>query len=150
MARRARTIWIADMITQVAGAVPAVVLVVEDERLLRELAVDIIEDGGFATLEAGNADEAIALLEARSDIAVIFTDISMPGDIDGLELARMARGRWPQIKILVTSGRSWLKQFDLPPGSAFLEKPYRPEAVIAQLRLLANPVRSLIGSDFRS
>ena len=138
------------MSDQAAGRNSAVVLVVEDEWLLRELAVEIIEDAGFATLEAGDAEEAIALLEARSDIAVIFTDINMPGNLDGLELVHVARNRWPQIKILVASGRFWLKRSDLPPGSSFLEKPYRAEAVIAQLRSLADPARTLIGSDFRS
>jgi CheY-like chemotaxis protein len=138
------------MSDQAASANPAVVLVVEDEWLLRELAVEIIEDAGFATLEADNAEEAMALLEARSDIAVIFTDINMPGDVDGVELAHTVCGRWPAIKILVASGRFRLEQSDLPPGSAFLEKPYRAEAVIAQLRSLADPVRTLIGSDFRS
>jgi len=124
-----------------------VVLVVEDECLLRELAVELIEDAGFATLEAGNAGEAVTLLEARSNIAVVFTDINMPGDVDGLELAHMVRDRWPSIRILVTSGRIWLTQPDLPPGTVFLEKPYRAAAVISQLRSLARPTRDLIGLD---
>jgi len=124
-----------------------VVLVVEDECLLRELAVELIEDAGFATLEAGNAGEAVTLLEARSDIAVVFTDINMPGGVDGLELAHMVRDRWPAISILVTSGRIWLTQPDLPPGAAFLEKPYPAAAVIAQLRSLAKPTRDLIGLE---
>jgi CheY-like chemotaxis protein len=78
-------------------------------------------------------------LEARADIAVMFTDIQMPGSMDGLKLAHTVRDRWPPIKILVASGRVRLRQSDLPSNSAFLEKPYRGEAVIAQLRSLVDP-----------
>jgi len=126
---------------------PAVVLIVEDEWLLRELAVELVEEAGYVVLQAGDAEEAVTLLESRSDIAAIFTDINMPGSIDGLELAHMVRNRWPSIKIIVASGRFRLKQSDLPANSAFLEKPYRGEMVIAQLRSLINPTRNLIGSD---
>jgi two-component system, response regulator PdtaR len=126
---------------------PAVVLIVEDEWLLREVAVELVEDAGFVALQAGDADEAVALLEARSDIAVLFTDINMPGSIDGLELAHMVRDRWPPIKILLASGRFRPNQPDLPPNTAFLEKPYRWEAVVARLRSLVGPSRTLIGSD---
>jgi len=126
---------------------PAVVLIVEDEWLLRELAVELVEEAGYVVLQAGDAEEAVTLLESRSDIAAIFTDINMPGSIDGLELAHMVRNRWPSIKIIVASGRFRLKPSDLPANSAFLEKPYRGEMVIAQLRSLINPTRNLIGSD---
>jgi two-component system, response regulator PdtaR len=135
------------MIDRAARAVPTVVLIVEDEWLLRELAVELVEDAGFVALQAGDADEAVALLEARSDIAAIFTDINMPGSIDGLELAHTVRDRWPLIKILVASGLLRPQQSDLPPSSGFLEKPYRGEAVIAQLCSLVDPTRTLIGSD---
>jgi two-component system, response regulator PdtaR len=143
-------IWIREMNDQIASAVPAVVLIVEDEWLLRELAVELVEEAGFVALQARDAEEAVALLEARSDIAVLFTDINMPGHIDGLELAHKVRDRWPSIKILVASGRFRLKQCDLPPTSAFLEKPYRGEALIALLRSLVGPTRNLIGSDLIS
>ena len=76
-----------------------VVLIVEDEALVRMTAVDMIEEAGFEILEAANADEAILLLEARRDITVLFTDIEMPGSMDGLGLAQAVRGRWPPIKI---------------------------------------------------
>jgi CheY-like chemotaxis protein len=82
---------------------PSVVLVVEDEPLLRMMAVEVVEEVGFVALEAGNADEAVALLESRSDIALLFTDINMPGSMDGLKLAHAVRGRWPPIKILLVS-----------------------------------------------
>ena len=72
-----------------------VVLIVEDEALVRMIAVDMIEEAGFEILEAANADEAILLLEARRDITVLFTDIEMPGSMDGLRLAQAVRGRWP-------------------------------------------------------
>jgi CheY-like chemotaxis protein len=124
---------------------PAVILIVEDEPLLRELAVGVVEDAGFLALEAGDAAEAVAQLEARADIAVMFTDIQMPGSMDGLKLAHTVRDRWPPIKILVASGRVRLRPCDLPSDSAFLEKPYRGEAVIAQLRLLVDPAWTLIG-----
>jgi CheY-like chemotaxis protein len=105
--------------------------------LLRELAVEVVEEAGFAALEAGNADEAVALLESRPDIALLFTDINMPGAMDGLKLARAVRARWPAIRILVASGQARLQQSDLPPDSCFLAKPYLAAAVIAELRALA-------------
>src|ERR1700693_2273388 len=81
-----------------------VVLIVEDEFLLRMDAVEMIADPGFEAVEAANADQAIGILESRRDITVVFTDIQMPGSMDGLKLARAVRGRWPPIKIIATSG----------------------------------------------
>src|ERR1700712_2021858 len=104
-----------------------VVLVVEDEFLLRMDAVDIITAAGFEVLEASNADQAIEILEARFDITVVFTDIQMPGSMDGLKLARAVRGRWPPIKIVATSGRVNVAETDLPDGGRFLPKPYSPD-----------------------
>ena len=83
-----------------------VVLIVEDEPLVRVGACNMIEDAGFEVIEAASADEAIRILESRSDIRVVFTDVHMPGTMDGLRLAHAVRGRWPPIKIIVTSGRS--------------------------------------------
>src|ERR1700720_1217175 len=96
------------------------VLIVEDEALVRMTAVDMIEEAGFEILEAANADEAILLLEARRDITVLFTDIEMPGSMDGLQLAQAVRGRWPPIKIIATSGRCVVRDGDLPSGGLFL------------------------------
>src|ERR1700735_5248147 len=90
-----------------------VVLIVEDEFLLRMDAVDIIAAAGFEVVEAENADQAIEILEARRDITVVFTDIQMPGSMDGLKLARAVRGRWPPIKIIATSGRLHFSEADL-------------------------------------
>jgi CheY-like chemotaxis protein len=113
-----------------------VVLIVEDEFLLRLDAADMITAAGFQVVEAGNADEAIEILEARRDITVIFTDIQMPGSMDGLKLARAVRGRWPPIKIVATSGHSNVREGDLPDGGRFLRKPYSPMQVTGVLREL--------------
>jgi CheY-like chemotaxis protein len=116
-----------------------VVLIVEDDLLIRLHAAQIIEDAEFDVIEASNADEAIAILEARPDITVLFTDIQMPGSMDGLKLAAAVRGRWPPIKILATSGLVNVRQDDLPEGGRFLPKPYNPTQLTATLRELAAP-----------
>jgi len=108
------------------------VLVVEDEFLLRMDAADMITAAGFEAMTAANADEAIDILEVRRDITVVFTDIQMPGSMDGLKLARAVRGRWPPIKIIATSGHAHVRETDLPYGGRFLRKPYSP-AQIADL-----------------
>jgi two-component system, response regulator PdtaR len=111
-----------------------VVLVVEDEVLLRENAVEMIEEAGYDVLEAADADQAIAILEARPDVHVVFTDIQMPGSMDGLKLAKFVRGRWPPIAIVATSGRIALGEGELPEGGVFLSKPYSFGAVASALR----------------
>lgn len=107
-----------------------VVLVVEDEVLVRMLACDILDDGGFKCLEAVAAPEALALIDARPDIAVMFTDVDMPGEINGLGLAHLVAMRAPGVAILVTSGAAGPGQGDLPPGARFLRKPYSPSALL--------------------
>jgi two-component system, response regulator PdtaR len=99
-----------------------VILAVEDEPLVLMMAIDVIEEAGFDALPARNADEAIAILESRDDIAIIFTDINMPGSMDGLKLAHAVRARWPPIKIIVTSARGIIDA--LPERCRFLPKPY--------------------------
>src|SRR5271170_1053720 len=113
-----------------------VVLVVEDELLLRMQAVEMIAAAGFEVVEAGNADQAIEILEARRDITVVFTDIQMPGSMDGLKLARAVRGRWAPIKMVATSGHVNVGEKDLPEGGRFLSKPYSPRQVTGVLREL--------------
>jgi CheY-like chemotaxis protein len=113
-----------------------VILIVEDEFLLRLDSAEPIENAGFDVIQAANADEAIAILQARPDIHVVFTDIQMPGSMDGLKLARFVRDRWPPIKIVATSGRVTVDDDDLPDGSVFLPKPYRGAQVVATLRQL--------------
>lgn len=100
------------------------VLVVEDEVLVRMFAADILSHDGFAVLEAESADEALAILEAHPDVALLFTDINMPGPMDGLHLAGMVAALRPHMKLIVTSGRHRLKDIELPDSAAFLEKPY--------------------------
>lgn len=116
-----------------------VVLVVEDDPLMRRLAVEVVEDAGFAVIEACDADEAVILLESRTDIALLFTDIEMPGSMDGLKLAHAVRDRWPPIKILVVSGKRGFKSSDFPLNSCFIGKPYRAAALVEELR-------SMVGS----
>jgi CheY-like chemotaxis protein len=113
-----------------------VVLIVEDEFLLRMHAVDMIKAAGFEAVEAANADQAIEILEGRSDISVIFSDIQMPGSMDGLKLAQAVRGRWPPIKIVATSGHVHVSEADLPEGGRFLAKPYSPVEVTGVIREL--------------
>ncbi|MGI2031786.1 response regulator [Rhizobium panacihumi] len=113
------------------------ILVVEDEPLLRIMAVDLVEDAGFEALEAANADEAIKILECRSDIRVIFTDIDMPGSMDGLLLAAAVRDRWPPIKIILTSGHVHVSEVELPVGGKFFSKPYDHAQVTRTLQSMA-------------
>jgi CheY-like chemotaxis protein len=120
---------------RLASARP-VVLVVEDELLLRAHAAEMVGAAGFEVIEAANAADAIDILEARADISVVFTDIQMPGSMDGLKLARAIRGRWPPIKIVATSGFVDVGEKDLPEGGRFLAKPYSPEAIADILREL--------------
>jgi CheY-like chemotaxis protein len=110
-----------------------VVLIVEDEFLIRMDAVDMVRAAGFEVVEAENADEAILILEGRFDITVVFTDIQMPGSMDGLKLAAAIRGRWPPIKIVATSGLLNIGKEDLPPGSRFLPKPYSASEIAVAL-----------------
>jgi len=116
-----------------------VVLVVEDDFLIRMNAAEMIADAGFDVVEAASADEAIVILEDRLDITVVFTDIQMPGSMDGLKLAAAIRGRWPPIRIIATSGLVDVRQDEIPEGGRFLPKPYSPEQIIRTLRELANP-----------
>ena len=112
------------------------VLVVEDEALIRLDIVDQLADEGYEVLEAGSADEAVALLEANPAIRILFTDIDMPGSMDGLKLAAAVRDRWPPVKIVVTSGHRMVEITDLPDGSVFFSKPYHHRKVVTSFREL--------------
>ena len=111
-----------------------VVLIVEDDLLIRLDAVDMIRAAGFETIEANGADEAIAILERRRDITVVFTDVQMPGSMDGLRLAAAVRDRWPPIKIILVSGQLKLANLHIPSNSCFFGKPLVAEAVIARMQ----------------
>jgi two-component sensor histidine kinase/DNA-binding NarL/FixJ family response regulator len=110
------------------------VLVVEDEMMLRMRAVDMIEDAGFTPVEAVNADDALAILESRSDIELLFTDIQMPGSMDGLNLAHAVHQRWPLIKIILVSGQLKLTDADKPADSRFFGKPIEVKQMIAEMQ----------------
>jgi len=109
------------------------VLVVEDEFLSRLHAVSLVEEAGYKAVEASNAEEAIAVLEARKDIRIVFTDIDMPGTMDGLKLAHAIRTRWPPIELIVTSGHFHLSDAEMPERGQFFPKPYRDEEIISAL-----------------
>ena len=81
-----------------------VMLVVDDEALIRMCAAEFAQEAGFEALEAGNAGEALAALEMRNDVSILFTDVAMPGEMDGLALARQVRARWPHIAVMITTG----------------------------------------------
>ncbi len=102
--------------------------------LLRMRAVDMVEDAGYTSLEAIDADTAFAILESRSDIALLFTDIQMPGSMDGLKLAHAVHRRWPPIKIIVVSGQLRLAKVDIPANSRFFGKPLQASEMIAEMR----------------
>jgi CheY-like chemotaxis protein len=112
------------------------VLVVEDEYLVRTDTAASLEAEGFVVHEAANAAEAIHCLELHSEIRLIFTDVNMPGTMDGVALAHYVRGRWPPVKIIVTSGYAKVRESDLPPGSLFVEKPYNPEQISDKMTAL--------------
>jgi CheY-like chemotaxis protein len=97
-------------------------------------AVDMVEDAGFTSVEAVDADEAVAILESRSDISLLFTDIQMPGSMDGLKLAHAVHQRWPSIKIILVSGQLELPDLDIPLDSRFFGKPLEGKVMIAQMR----------------
>jgi CheY-like chemotaxis protein len=117
---------------------PPLVLVVEDEFLIRMNALSLLEEAGFGVLEAGTADEAIALLEARKDIRIVFTDINMPGSMDGLRLAHAIRDRWPPIDLVLTSGQMRVRNEEMPERGLFLGKPYEPGELVQMVRSLAS------------
>ena len=112
------------------------ILIVEDEFLLRADAAEFMENSGFIVYEASSADEAIGLLERHADIRAVFTDIQMPGSMDGLKLAHYVRGRWPPVKLIITSGHARPPAEDMPTGSGFIGKPYQLEKVADDLRTM--------------
>jgi CheY-like chemotaxis protein len=116
------------------NAEPPVVLLVEDELLIRMSAADMITEAGFTVIEAADADEAIGILENRSDISIVFTDVNMPGSMDGLKLAHFVRDRWPPIRLIVTSGHLAIPDQAIPSGGRFFPKPYRYGELVQTLR----------------
>jgi two-component system, response regulator PdtaR len=113
-----------------------VVLLVEDEPLVRELEIDVLQDAGFRVIEARSADEAFEMLKGRPDVRILFTDVDMPGSLNGFEFARLVHQGWPDVAILVSSGKMQPREGDLPDGAAFIAKPYRPDELVEQLQEL--------------
>ena len=109
---------------------------------MRAEAVDLCEEAGFTTYEARNADLAIVVMERHSDVRVLFTDIEMPGSMDGLKLAHAVRERWPQIAVIVTSGRVNVVEADLPEEGVFFAKPYPPEGILKALADVVERIES--------
>jgi two-component system, response regulator PdtaR len=114
------------------------VLVVEDEALVRMAIVDRLENEGFFVLEAANADDALEILVKNLDVRVVFTDVDMPGTMDGIKLAAAVRDRWPPIKIVVTSGYKHVPLDQIPSEVEFIAKPYNADKLIAAIRRLTN------------
>jgi DNA-binding NtrC family response regulator len=110
------------------------VLVVEDEPLVRALAADVLEGAGFLVIEASSADYAMVVLDKRSDVAVVFTDVEMPGHHNGLELARFVHDHYPGITVVVASGRVRPARGEMPPDALFVTKPYAPHALLQAVR----------------
>lgn len=110
------------------------VLLVEDEMLVRMLGVDMLEEAGFIVVEADSADEAMTVLNGGGEIQLLFSDVDMPGSMDGLELARLVHQRWPNVRILLTSGHHRLSEAGLPDGGRFLRKPWTEAGMIEKVR----------------
>ena len=107
----------------------AVVLVVEDSTIIRMSAVDLVFSAGYEALEACDADEAIRILVSRNDIDLVFTDVQMPGTMDGIKLSHYIRNRWPPVRLIVASGAAILEESDPPMGSRAFSKPYDNHAI---------------------
>jgi len=109
-----------------------VILVVDDEAIIRMNAADMLADEGFATIEAGGAEDAMAEIVRHPEISVLFTDINMPGRFDGLELAHRVHAYRPDIRLILTSGRNPPAPGEIPDDGRFLSKPY-DQASLARL-----------------
>jgi two-component system, response regulator PdtaR len=117
--------------TPMTSPLPLEVLVVEDEPLVRMVAADAISAGGIRAWEAGDAVEALQILEKRPQIRLVVTDVNMPGEIDGLELAEKLSTERPDIRLIVTSGQVYVPDEELPDHGTFLPKPYRTEHLVS-------------------
>ena len=116
------------------------VLVVEDDPILMMEAMELVEDAGLTAYGARNAEAAIGLLERHIDIRILFSDVEMPGSMDGLKLARAVRDRWPPVTIIMTSGRAKVTADDMPENGMFFAKPYPPTEIIQTLNRIAGEI----------
>ncbi|MBZ9648511.1 response regulator [Sphingobium sp. 3R8] len=110
------------------------VLVVEDDALVRMHGIDILEDAGFAVLEAADADEALVILDGLDDVDLLFSDVDMPGSMSGLDLAHVVHERWPDMPVLLTSGHHRICEAQLPAEGKFVTKPWAQAALVKQIR----------------
>ncbi len=115
-----------------------VVLIVEDQVLVRMTAHDLLSEAGFQVIEASNGDEALRILDARPDVVVVISDIEIGDGIDGLELARKIEESWPGIAVILVSGRTIPSAVELPERSVFLAKPYPLSRLVEQARTMAD------------
>lgn len=115
------------------SGISRLILVVEDEPLIRMDIVDALEEAGYHVLEAGDAGEAIGLYAQHGSVSALLTDIDMPGQMNGLDLAALIRRQDSAIPIVVTSGRSGLRPSDLPHNGRFYPKPYRSREIVQGL-----------------
>jgi CheY-like chemotaxis protein len=116
----------------------ALVVVVDDDVFERMGASDMFSEAGYRVLEAENADEALQLFETSTGIRLLFTDVSMPGSMNGSDLARQVAERWPSVGIIITSGRP--RPLKLPLSMLFHDKPYQPAAVLRQAKVMTAPL----------
>ncbi|EIM26841.1 MULTISPECIES: response regulator [Microvirga] len=119
-----------------------IVLLVEDEPLVRLTQVDILREAGFWVLEAQDADEAFEILKERPEVSAVLTDVDMPGSLDGFEFARLVAQGWPEVGVLVISGKAFPDEGDLPPSATFIPKPVYPNVLVEQIEALMSPSRA--------
>ena len=119
-------------------AVP-VILVVDDEALLRMLAADHFSEAGFEVLEAANGEQAAALMRSRDDIRAVVTDVQMPGSPDGFQLSHLVRDLCPECAIVVVSGRAYPVAGDLAKGARYVTKPYQGGEMVEMVKSLLAP-----------
>jgi len=116
---------------------PATVLVVDDDELVREMAATFLSMQGYRVIEAGSGDEAVAVLDGAGQIDVVFTDLRMPGRLDGVGLARWVRAHCPKTRVLITSGyTSGAQQVVRVSNGPLIPKPYQPEDVVRRVQAL--------------
>jgi CheY-like chemotaxis protein len=127
-----------------------IILVVDDEPLVRLFAADTLSELGFLVLEAANADEAVALLEFWSDVRMVFADVRMPGSMDGIALASLIHERWPDIAVMLTSGHVDPAEDELPENARFLPKPYRVEDLVAMMEEICGVSSCNLPSEFEA
>jgi DNA-binding response OmpR family regulator len=108
-------------------------LVVEDEELLRLHAACLLEEHGFTVIEAKNADAALRVMETRDEVRLLFTDIQMPGALDGMDLVRQVHDRWPRVLLVIISGQRKPTRAEIPDDGRFVVKPYAGEELFAQV-----------------